>query len=155
MIFAIIFFQIKLDGDFIKILKYPLIASVAGILGGLLGIGGGMIVSPLLIELGVIPTVAAATSAMAVMITSSSAMLQFLLLGFLQWDYTLFFMCIGILGTYVGQTVVNYAVKEYGRVSVVIFAVAIIMGLAIFLMLINGLISLVDGVSWGFASPCS
>eukprot|EP01084_Bolivina_argentea_P277093 472951_1 len=146
--------DIELDGAFVKILKYPAIASIAGILGGLLGIGGGMIVSPLLIELGVIPTVAAATSAMAVMITSSSAMLQFLLLGFLQWDYTLFFMIVGVCGTYVGQTVVNHAVKKYGRVSVVIFAVATVMGLAIILMLINGLISLVDGVSWGFVAPC-
>ena len=91
---------------------------------------------------------------MAVMITSSSAMLQFLLLGFLQWDYTLFFMTIGIIGTFIGQTAVNYAVKEYGRVSVVIFAVAIIMGLAIILMMINGIINLVDGVSWAFAPPC-
>ena len=146
--------DIKLDGAFSRILKYPLIASIAGVLGGLLGIGGGMIVSPLLIELGVIPTVAAATSAMAVMITSSSAMLQFLLLGFLRWDYTLFFMLVGIVGTFVGQTGVNWAVKKYGRVSLVIFAVAIIMALAIVLMTINGLISLVDGVSWAFSPPC-
>eukprot|EP00484_Ammonia_sp_Unknown_P015458 CAMPEP_0197064348 /NCGR_PEP_ID=MMETSP1384-20130603/158561_1 /TAXON_ID=29189 /ORGANISM="Ammonia sp." /LENGTH=73 /DNA_ID=CAMNT_0042500829 /DNA_START=75 /DNA_END=292 /DNA_ORIENTATION=+ len=54
------FGDIKLEGNFVKILKYPAIATIAGILGGLLGIGGGMIVSPLLIELGVIPTVAAA-----------------------------------------------------------------------------------------------
>eukprot|EP01084_Bolivina_argentea_P277094 472952_1 len=148
------FGDIKLEGDFVKILKFPAIASIAGILGGLLGIGGGMIVSPLLIELGVIPTVAASTSAMAVLITSSSAMLQFLLLGFLQWDYTLFFMIIGIIGTYVGQTAVNHAVKEYGRVSVVIFAVATVMGLAIVLMMVNGAMSLVDGVSWAFATPC-
>ncbi len=45
------FGDIELNGSFIKILKYPLIATIAGILGGLLGIGGGMIVSPLLIEL--------------------------------------------------------------------------------------------------------
>merc|ERR1711972_766087 len=102
--------------------------------------------SPLLIELGVIPTVAAATSAMAV--------LQFLLLGFLRVDYTLFFMFVGIVGTFVGQTGVNFAVKKYGRVSLVIFAVAIIMGLAIVLMSINGVISLVDGVSWAFSPPC-
>merc|ERR1712013_538018 len=146
--------DIELDGAFGRILKYPLIASIAGVLGGLLGIGGGMIVSPLLIELGVIPTVAAATSAMAVMITSSSAMLQFLLLGFLRVDYTLFFMLVGVVGTFVGQTGVNWAVKRYGRVSLVIFAVAIIMGLAIVLMTINGVVSLVDGVSWAFSPPC-
>ena len=56
--------DIELSGSFVRILKYPITASVAGILGGLLGIGGGMIVSPLLIALGVIPTVAAATSGM-------------------------------------------------------------------------------------------
>ena len=91
---------------------------------------------------------------MAVLITSSSAMLQFLLLGYLQYDYTFFFMAIGIMGTFIGQTGVNYAVKEYGRVSVVIFAVAIIMGLAIILMSVNGVLSMINGVSWIFAPPC-
>jgi len=146
--------DIKLEGSLAKIMKYPAIASIAGMLGGLLGIGGGMIVSPLLIELGVIPTVAAATSAMAVLITSSSATLQFLLLGMLKWDYTIFFFFVGIIGTYLGQTGVNYAVKEYGRVSVVVFAVAIIMGLAIILMISNGIINLADGVSWAFSPAC-
>eukprot|EP00484_Ammonia_sp_Unknown_P009428 CAMPEP_0197073234 /NCGR_PEP_ID=MMETSP1384-20130603/210498_1 /TAXON_ID=29189 /ORGANISM="Ammonia sp." /LENGTH=549 /DNA_ID=CAMNT_0042512067 /DNA_START=33 /DNA_END=1679 /DNA_ORIENTATION=+ len=140
--------DIDLSGSFVRILKYPLIATVAGLLGGLLGIGGGMIVSPLLIELGVKPTVAAATSAMAVLITSSSAMLQFLLLGYLQFDYTFFFMAVGIVGTFVGQTAVNFAVKKYGRVSVVVFAVATIMALAIVLMTVNGVMSMIDGVSW-------
>jgi len=146
--------DIDLSGSFVRILKYPLIATVAGLLGGLLGIGGGMIVSPLLIELGVKPTVAAATSAMAVLITSSSAMLQFLLLGYLQFDYTFFFMAVGIVGTFVGQTAVNFAVKKYGRVSVVVFAVATIMALAIVLMTVNGVMSMIDGVSWAFAPPC-
>merc|ERR1719356_1242643 len=147
------FGDIELTGNFVRILKYPLIASIAGVLGGLLGIGGGMIVSPLLIALGVIPTVAAATSAMAVLITSSSAMLQFLLIGYLRWDYTIFFMSIGVIGTFIGQTAVNFAVRKYGRTSVVVFAVVAIMGLAILLMTINGIIELVDGVSWHFSAP--
>mmetsp|Transcript_22566 Transcript_22566/g.36203 ORF Transcript_22566/g.36203 Transcript_22566/m.36203 type:complete len:512 (-) Transcript_22566:26-1561(-) len=146
--------DIQLDGSFVRILKYPLIATLAGVLGGLLGIGGGMIVSPLLIELGVLPTVAAATSAMAVLITSSSAMLQFLLLGYLELDYTFFFMAVGIVGTFVGQTLVNYMVKKFGRTSVVIFAVATIMALAIVLMSVNGVMSLMRGVSFAFAPPC-
>lgn len=146
--------DIALDGSFVRILKYPATATVAGILGGLLGIGGGMIVSPLLIALGVLPTVAAATSAMAVLITSSSAMLQFLLIGYLRWDYTLFFMAIGVTGTFVGQTAVNHAVRRYGRTSVVVFAVVVLMALAIVLMAVNGIVSLVDGVSWAFSAPC-
>ena len=54
--------DIKLEGSFARILKFPAIASIAGVLAGLLGIGGGMVVSPLFIELGVLPMVAAATS---------------------------------------------------------------------------------------------
>jgi len=146
--------DIKLDGSFVRILKYPAIASIAGVLAGLLGIGGGMVVSPLFIELGVLPMVAAATSAMAVMITSSAAMLQFLLLGYLQLDYSLAFMTVGMLGGFFGQTGVGVAVKRWGRTSIVVFAVAIIMALAVILMTINGLTELVDGVSFKFYSPC-
>eukprot|EP01084_Bolivina_argentea_P288082 494404_1 len=148
------FGDIELNGKFINILKYPLIATIAGILGGLLGIGGGMIVSPLLIELGVMPTVAAATSAMAVLITSSSATLQFVLLGYLNLDYTFYFMAIGIIGTFIGQTIVIYCIKQYGRKSLIVFSVAIIMGGAVILMGSDGILQVINGISWTFASPC-
>ena len=44
---------------------------------GLLGIGGGIIISPLLLELGADPLVAAATSALMVLFSSSSAALAY------------------------------------------------------------------------------
>mmetsp|Transcript_27162 Transcript_27162/g.23986 ORF Transcript_27162/g.23986 Transcript_27162/m.23986 type:complete len:114 (+) Transcript_27162:2-343(+) len=113
-----------------------------------------MIVSPLLMELGVLPTVAAATSAMAVLITSSSATLQFLLLGYLNLDYTFYFMAIGVIGTFIGQTVVSYCIKQYGRKSLIIFSVAAIMGGAVLLMGIDGILQVINGISWTFESPC-
>ena len=113
-------------------LTYASVAGVAGVLGGLLGIGGGMIVSPLLLELQVLPRVASATSAIAVLVTSSSATLQFILLDMLSFDYMLFFMSVGVIGTYVGQTLINRAIKKYGRNSVVIFAVGTVIAMAVF-----------------------
>ncbi|ETO15195.1 hypothetical protein RFI_22166 [Reticulomyxa filosa] len=121
-----------------KAIIYPIYAAVAGILGGLLGIGGGMLVSPLLLELGLGPRVSSATCAIAVAVTSSSGALQKQLQGLLRTDYMLFFMVVGALGTFIGQTVVNYAVKRYGRQSIVVFAVQAIITLALILMATEG-----------------
>merc|ERR1719385_324568 len=138
--------DIKWNESIYSMIKYPLIATAAGTLGGLLGIGGGMIVSPLLMELGVLPTVAAATSAMAVMITSSAATLQYILLGYLSTDYMLYFMAIGVLGTFLGQTVVGHCIAKYNRKSLIVFSVAAIMGGAVMLMGIEGVLEAIDGV---------
>ena len=45
---------------------------VSGILAGLLGIGGGTILVPLLVTLGYLPVKAVATSSLAILITSIS-----------------------------------------------------------------------------------
>jgi len=130
-----------------KSLIYPSIAAISGLLGGLLGIGGGMIVSPLLLELGVLPRVASATSAVAVLMTSSSSTFQKVLLGMIRYDYMAFFGAVGIIGTFIGQTVVNVAIKKYGRNSIVIAAVASVIAVAIVLMGVNSVLDM----SWTFA----
>ena len=43
-----------------------MLSFLAGALGGMLGLGGGMFMSPLLLELGMTPQVAVATSATTV-----------------------------------------------------------------------------------------
>ncbi len=50
---------------------YPAICFACGVAAGALGIAAGMILSPILLELGMIPAVAAATSGFAVLFTSS------------------------------------------------------------------------------------
>ena len=58
---------------------------------GLLGIGGGMIVSPLLLELGLHPQVAAATSSLMVLFSASSAALSFAFDHLLNIEYALIY----------------------------------------------------------------
>mmetsp|Transcript_11577 Transcript_11577/g.21219 ORF Transcript_11577/g.21219 Transcript_11577/m.21219 type:complete len:88 (-) Transcript_11577:213-476(-) len=65
----------------------------AGVSAGLLGIGGGMVQSPLMLEMGMLPEVQRATSATMILFTASSAALQFLAAGAfpgsLQYDYAI------------------------------------------------------------------
>ena len=119
---------------------YPLVSSLAGVAAGLLGIGGGMVVGPLMLEMGMLPTVSAATSAFMILFTSSSTVVQFLLLGMCRLDYTLWYGAIGMLGTAVGQKVAGFYMRKYKRQSIIIFALGLIIGLSALVMgLVGGL----------------
>jgi hypothetical protein len=63
------------------IAKWTLWAFGAGMGSGLLGIGGGMILGPLLLDLGMSPKVSAPITHFAVLFTSSMSVIQFALLG--------------------------------------------------------------------------
>ena len=90
-------------------------ASLHGI-AGLLGISGASIINPLLLEFGVHPQAAAATSTLMVLFTSSSAALSF---GFghqlnLQFALTFGLCCMG--ASLAGVVLVQRVVKRSGKV---------------------------------------
>ena len=60
---------------------YPMLCVFAGVAAGLLGIGGGMVLGPLLVELGCLPQPIAATSAYVVFITATSGLAQVWIMG--------------------------------------------------------------------------
>lgn len=62
------------------LIKFPIYSFISGVMAGLLGIGGGLILGPLLLELGLHPVVSTATSNFLVLFTSSSTSIQFILL---------------------------------------------------------------------------
>ena len=64
-----------------------MVSACAGVLAGLLGIGGGLVKGPLPLELGMRPQAAAATSGFMVLFTASSTTLQFLLAGALRAEH--------------------------------------------------------------------
>merc|ERR1712232_513509 len=106
---------------------YPAFAVLAGVLAGLLGIGGGMVLGPLLVALGCPPQPVAATSAYVVFITATSGLCQVCIFGTLPYDYAGLFAFVGFLSTFVGQTLVDYVVKKFKKDAVVVLIIGVIM----------------------------
>jgi len=102
---------------------YPLFAVVAGFLGGFLGIGGGIIMGPLLLELGMIAEANQATTAMFVFLSSSLATVQFVVLGKTMPQFVLWFTTWVVLATFVGQTGIDYILRKYQRSSLIILSI--------------------------------
>jgi Sulfite exporter TauE/SafE len=53
-------------------LTYPVLCSLAGVIAGMFGVGGGIVKGPLMLHLGMLPEVAAATSATMIFFTACS-----------------------------------------------------------------------------------
>ncbi|XP_058194785.1 sulfite exporter TauE/SafE family protein 5-like [Rhododendron vialii] len=113
-------------------LIFPVIALLAGVLGGVFGIGGGMLLSPFFLQLGIAPEVAAATCSLLVLFSSSMSAIQYFLLGMdhqhVYGALTLAFICFS--ASLIGLMVVKKAIKTYGRASLIVFSVAIVIALS-------------------------
>ncbi|CAA0837259.1 Sulfite exporter TauE/SafE family protein [Striga hermonthica] len=97
---------------------------LAGIVGGLLGLGGGFILGPLFLELGIPPQVSSATATLVMMFSSSMSVIQYYLLRRFPPTYALYFVLVATFAAIVGQHVVRKMVGILRRGSVIIFILA-------------------------------
>ncbi|KAF4140274.1 Sulfite exporter TauE/SafE [Phytophthora infestans] len=145
-----------------RVLVFPALCSMAGVAAGLLGIGGGMVKGPIMLEMGILPPVQSATANFMILFTSSSTTLQFAINGQfpgqLQYDYMAWFALMGCIGGFCGQKVVAYLVKKYRRESIMVYLLAVTIGLSALAMGIIGLKSTLrdieKGVHLGFNGIC-
>ncbi|KAL2342002.1 hypothetical protein Fmac_009942 [Flemingia macrophylla] len=108
-------------------LVFPLMALLAGILGGVFGIGGGMLISPLLLQVGITPEVTAATCSFMVLFSSTMSALQYLLLGMEHVQAAIILAIICFVASLLGLLVVQRTISKYGRASIIVFSVSIVM----------------------------
>ena len=108
----------------------PLVSFIAGVGAGLLGIGGGMLVGPLLLELGVEPRGVAATGAFVVLVADSSVVAQYAVLGLLPKKHGATLALTAFLGTAVGQSAAERAIAATGRTAVVTLIIATVIGVS-------------------------
>ena len=94
---------------------------LGGTVGGLLGSGGGFILGPLLLEIGVIPQVASATATFVMMFSSSLSVVEFYLLKRFPIPYALYLMSVSILAGFWGQCFIRKLITILKRASIIVF----------------------------------
>ncbi|PON67679.1 Transmembrane protein TauE-like [Parasponia andersonii] len=108
-----------------QIFLYCSCGIVAGMVGGLLGLGGGFILGPLFLELGIPPQVASATSTFAMVFSSSMSVVQYYLLKRFPVPYASYFVLVATIAAFTGQHVVRKIIAVLGRASIIIFILAL------------------------------
>ncbi|RDX67126.1 Sulfite exporter TauE/SafE family protein 3 [Mucuna pruriens] len=142
-----------------KICLYCSCGIIAGIVSGLLGLGGGFILGPLFLELGIPPQVASATSTFAMVFSSSMSVVQYYLLERFPVPYASYFVLVATMAALTGQHVVRKIIAIFGRASIIIFVLAF----TIFLSAISlggvGIENMVEKMEndeyMGFANICN
>lgn len=117
-----------------NLLCYSSVAFLGGIGSGMLGLGGGVIISPLMLDIGVSPQSTAASSSLMVLFTSSSTTLQFFLGNMLDIQYASIMFVISMLSSMTGIKIVGKMIEKYKRPSIIVFLLAGITGFSAILL---------------------
>ncbi|CAN8325466.1 unnamed protein product [Cochlearia groenlandica] len=139
-------------------LMFPVMSFLAGLLGGIFGIGGGMLISPLLLQAGIPPQITAATTSFMVFFSATMSAVQYLLLGMQNTEAAYLFSLICFFASLLGLVLVTKAVAQFGRASIIVFSVGTVMSLSTVLMTSFGALDVwtdyVAGKDMGFKLPC-
>lgn len=103
--------------------------------------------------------VAAATGSLMVLFSSSMAVAQFWILHLVPLEYALIYGGICAVAGFVGLVLVRVAIRKYGRNSIIIFSLAIVIGASAVVIIVTGSISIKDQITkhdyMGFQELCS
>jgi uncharacterized membrane protein YfcA len=94
---------------------------VAGVVAAICGIGGGMIMGPILVGLKVPPPVSSATTATTLLVLSSSIAVVYVCRQYAPLDYSLYLCAMTTSGALTGKVVIGRWVKRTGKQSVIVW----------------------------------
>lgn len=128
---------------------FPAVAFGGGFLGGLLGLGGGVIMSPVLLEVGMHSESVQATTAVIVFLSSSLATIQFVLLSQIIWHYALWYSFVTVVATILGQHLCEVYVRRTGRYSFITLSIAGVLLFSLVALSIVGAIKVMEDITYG------
>jgi len=125
---------------------------LAGVIAGMIGIGGGMVLGPLMLQLGVNPRVSTASTATMIALTSSSVAAMAVIQGNVPWSYALTFFVTAFCGALIGKSKIDAFVKRRQLTAILIFLLAGIICFAATMMAVYGMIKYSEK-GWEFTGP--
>lgn len=142
-----------------QIFFYCFCGIVAGMVGGLLGLGGGFILGPLFLELGIPPQVASATSTFSMVFSSSMSVVQYHILKRFPVPYATYFFLVATMAALVGQHIVRKLIAMLGRASIIIFILAMTILVSAVTLGGVGIVNMIEKLNnheyMGFENFCS
>jgi hypothetical protein len=100
----------------INVIEVLILGIVVGVLSGMLGIGGGIILNPILIKMGVPSVVVVGTSISQMIGASLSGFLNYLKAGKVDTKMGKYVVIYGVIGGFIGVLLINY-LKQSGDVK--------------------------------------
>ena len=132
------------------IIKLAFIGLLAGFIAGVIGIGGGVVLGPILLDLGIHPIVGSVTTNMLVLITSSSTTFQFILFKMLNLQYGIICIIFSALGSYCGIYLVNTYVKKTGKQSFIVLVLFCVVIVSAIVLPLSSLLNIIDDYKKGY-----
>ena len=131
-----------------------------GALSAVVGIGGAIVLNPMMVERGVDVPAATATASLIVLVMSTCSTSLFLLGGFVPPLPAVVLGLAAFLGSMCGKTVVSYLVSKTGRTSLLVILLAFFLAVSGVTVLVEGSIDSVKDFKAGenpftsFTLPC-
>lgn len=142
-----------------QLLLFLFAGIMAGLVGGLLGLGGGFILGPLFLELGIPPQVSSATATFIMMFSSSMSVVEYYILKRFPIPYAAYLFGVCVIAALMGQHIIRKLVLLLGRASLIIFCLAFMIFMSAWIMGGVGINKVVheikNGAYMGLENLCS
>ena len=141
-----------------KLIRCVFLVLMGGIVAGMLGFGGGMVLNPLMLDLGINPLVSSATSSVMVLFSASAATFSFAISGRLNFQYAIVYGGICAVASIFGVAVISTSVRRSGKGSRIVFTLAFIIAVGALMQAVFGGLAAVHDIRTGrhlsFSSLC-
>lgn len=128
---------------------------MAGLISGLLGLGGGMVLNPLFLHLGIHAEVSVTICSFTIVFAATSNTIQFIIQGMLYIADSVIFLVFSGLGAFFGSLLITHLVRKYKKPSILLWILMFMMVSSMILIPAIGIYKMIkQDTSQAFRKPC-